>query len=156
MFNNGHTFMLVVVEKFSKFARAESLKNKTDKSIIEAFAKIINRGELKTLFLYTDRGLEFVNKLYQRYPKKKRINFFNGTKSRNEIFHRRAKDQNAFVSNLAILHIQRHRKIRRRASGFSRSYNATFHGSIKRSHHRRLSHNQLAIVQQIGHLSATA
>ena len=45
-----------------------------------------------------------------------KIHFFNGTKSRNKIFHPRANDQNAFVSNLAILHIQRHRKIRRRAS----------------------------------------
>ena len=36
------------------------------------------------------------------------------------------------------------------------SYIATFHRSIKRSHHRWFSHNQLAIVQQIGHISATA
>ena len=79
-----------------------------------------------------------------------KIHFFNGTKSRNKIFHHRANDQNAFVSNLAILHIQRQRKIRRRASRFSRSYNATFHRSIKRSDHRWLSHNQPAIVQQIG------
>ena len=66
MFNNGHTFMLIVVEKFSNFAWAEPLKNKTGKSILKAFAKILNRGSLKTLFLYTDRGLEFVNKLFQR------------------------------------------------------------------------------------------
>jgi len=45
-----------------------------------------------------------------------KIHFFNGTKSRNKILHHRANDQNAFVSNLAIHHIQRHRKIRRRAS----------------------------------------
>jgi len=79
-----------------------------------------------------------------------KIHFFNGTKSRNKLFHHRANDQNALVSNLAILHIQRQRKIRRRASRFSRSYNATFHRSIKRSDHRWLSHNQPAIVQQIG------
>ena len=106
------------------YAWAEPLKNKTCKSILEAFAKILNRGGLKTLFLYTDRGLEFANKLFQHYPKKKRIHFFNGTKLRNEIFHHRANEQKAFVSNLAILHIQRHRKIRRRASGFSRSFYA--------------------------------
>jgi len=44
MFNNGHTFMLIVVEKFSNFAWAEPLKNKTGKSILKAFAKILNRG----------------------------------------------------------------------------------------------------------------
>jgi len=79
-----------------------------------------------------------------------KIHFFNGTKSRNKIFHHRANDQNAFVSNLAILHIQSQRKIRRRASRFSRSYSATFHRSIKRSDHWWLSHNQPAILQQIG------
>jgi len=43
MFNDGHTFMLIVIEKFSNFAWAEPLKNKTDKSILKAFAKILSR-----------------------------------------------------------------------------------------------------------------
>ena len=45
-----------------------------------------------------------------------KVHFFNGTKARNKFFHHRANNQNAFVSNLAILHIQWHRKMRRRAS----------------------------------------
>jgi len=44
VFNDGNTFLLIVVEKFSNFAWAEPLKNKTSKSILKAFAKIINRG----------------------------------------------------------------------------------------------------------------
>jgi len=44
IFNNGHTFMLIVVEKFSNFAWAEPLKHKTGESILKAFAKILNRG----------------------------------------------------------------------------------------------------------------
>jgi len=55
--------MSIVVEKFSNFAWAEPLKNKRSKSITKAFAKILNRGWLKTLFLYTDRGFEFASKL---------------------------------------------------------------------------------------------
>jgi len=51
MFNNGNTFMLIVVEKLSNFAWAERLKNKTGESILIASAKILNRGGLKTLFL---------------------------------------------------------------------------------------------------------
>jgi len=62
-------FMLIVVEKFSNFACAEPLKNKTSNSILKTFAKILSRGGLKTLFLHTDRGLEFANKLFQRYLK---------------------------------------------------------------------------------------
>ena len=67
--------MLIVVEKFWNFAWAEPLKNKTGNSILKTFAKILSRGGLKTLFLYTDRGLEFANKLFLRYLKKKQIHF---------------------------------------------------------------------------------
>jgi len=126
------------------FVWAELLKNKTGKSILKIFAKILNKAGLKTLF-FCKRTV--VSSSPTSFFK---IHFFNGTKSRNKIFHHWANDQNAFVSNLAILHIQTQRKIRRRASRFSRSYNATFHRSIKRSDHRWLSHNQPAIVQQIG------
>jgi len=38
MFINSHTFVLIVVEKFSNFAWAEPLKNKTSKSPLKAFA----------------------------------------------------------------------------------------------------------------------
>ena len=53
---------------------------------------------------------------FSTLPEDETHSLFNGTKSRNRIFHRRANDQNAFVSNLVILHTQRHWKIRRRAS----------------------------------------
>jgi len=56
--------VLIVFEKFSNFAWAEPLKNKISKSILNAFAKILNRGGLKT-FLYTNRGLEFAKKFIQ-------------------------------------------------------------------------------------------
>jgi len=71
------------------------------------------------LFLYTDHGLEFANKLFQRCPKKKQIQFLMAQKQETESSIHRANDQNASVSNMAIFHIQRHRKIRRRASRFS-------------------------------------
>jgi len=89
-FNNGHTFccknftLKILLSKtkfyfqkdvFSKFVWAEPLKNKTSKSVLKAFAKIVNRSGRKPLFLYTDRGLEFTNKLFQRWLKKKQIHF---------------------------------------------------------------------------------
>ena len=43
--------MLIVVEKFLNFAWAEPLKNKAGESILRAFANILIRGGLKTLFL---------------------------------------------------------------------------------------------------------
>ena len=91
--------------------------------------------------------------------------FFNATLRRNGFtflrnkitkrnVHHRANDQNDFVSNLAILHIQRHRKTRRRASGFSRSYNATIHRSTKRSHHWQLSRGDSRMKKVGGHCGA--
>jgi len=74
MLNNGDTFMLIVIEKVSNFAWAEPLKNKTGNYILKTFAKIPSRGGLKT-FLYTDRGVEFANKLFQRYIEKKETHF---------------------------------------------------------------------------------
>jgi len=76
MFNDGHTFMLIVIEKFSLL-----LKNKTGKSILKAFEKILNRNGLKTLF--------FVNGPWSRVRQQafSKFTFFNGTKSRNKIFH---------------------------------------------------------------------
>jgi len=73
--NNGHTFVLSVIDVFSKFVWAEPLKNKTSKSVLKTFAKIVNRSGRKPLFLYKDRDLEFTNKLFQRWLKKKQIHF---------------------------------------------------------------------------------
>ena len=84
MFNNGHTLMLIVVEKFSNFAWAEPLKNKTSNSTLKTFAKILSRDGLKTLFLYSDRGLEFANKLFQRYLKKKQIHLLTAQNQETE------------------------------------------------------------------------
>jgi len=53
LFTNGHTFVLIVVEKLYNLAWPEPLKNKTSKSFFKTFAKILNRGGLKTLFLHT-------------------------------------------------------------------------------------------------------
>jgi len=137
-----YTFMLIVVEMFSLYELSR-WRTKQTSLFSKPLQKFLNRSGLKTLF--------FANGPWSRVRQQTLSKFtFFGTKSRNKIFHYRANDQNTFVSNLAILHIQKQLKIRRRASRFSRSYIATFHRSVKRSDHKWLSHNQPAIVQQIG------
>jgi len=68
--NNGHKFVLIVIGVFSQFAWTEPLKTKTSKSVLKAFAKIVNRSWRKPLFWHTGRGLEITNKLFQRWLKK--------------------------------------------------------------------------------------
>ena len=67
--------MLIVIDVFSKFAWTEPSKNETSKSVLKAFAKIVNRRGRKPLLLNTDRGLEITNKLFQRWLKNKQIHF---------------------------------------------------------------------------------
>jgi len=118
-FNNGHTFVLIVMDVFSKFAWAEPLKNKTRKSVLKAFAKIVNRSGRKPLFLYTGRGLEFTNKLFQRWLKKKQIHFLTPQNQETKAVIAERIIRTLFVSCLPLLHIQRDQKIRRRASRLS-------------------------------------
>jgi len=132
-FNNGHKFMLIVIDVCSKFARAEPLKNKTSKSILKVFAKIVNRSGRKPLFLYTDRGLEFTNKLFQRWLKKKQIHFL--TPQNQET---KAAIAERMVRTL-LSHVWRYFTFKDTKTyvdvlpDFLRSYNRKYHRSIKRS-----------------------
>jgi len=104
---------------------------------------------LKTLFLYT---VIFV--LFQRCLKKKQIHFL--TAQNQETESSIAERMIRTLSSRIWRHFAFKDGYLDVLPDFSRSYNATFHRSVKRSNHRWLSHNQLAIVQQIGYLSATA
>ena len=115
-FNNGHTLVLIVIDVFSKFAWAESLKNKTSKRVLKAFAKVVNRSARKPLILYTDRGLEFTKKLYQRWLKKKYFHFLTSQNQETKAAIAERLITTLLVSNLVIFHIQTYQKIHRRAS----------------------------------------
>jgi len=125
--------VLSVIDVFSKFVWAEPLKNKTSKSVLKTFAKIVNRSGRKPLFLYKDRDLEFTNKLFQRWLKKKQIHFLTpqNQETKAAIAERMIrtllsrvwryftfKDTKRYVDVLQY---------------FLRSYNAKYHRSIKRS-----------------------
>ena len=43
-YNDGYKFILVVIDVFSKYAYVECIKNKTSKSVIAAFSKILKRS----------------------------------------------------------------------------------------------------------------
>ena len=60
--NRGMTFILVVVDVFSRFAYARGIKRKTAKSTAEALKEILreNKGE-DPEFIWTDDGKEFFN-----------------------------------------------------------------------------------------------
>ena len=51
------------------------MKNKTARSLLEAFDSILSKGR-KPEKLRTDKGIEFLNESFQQYPKKKNIQFY--------------------------------------------------------------------------------
>lgn len=64
--NNGHPYILTVIDVLSKFSWAVPLKAKDSEAVIAAFKKIFKKGR-KCCRLYTDRGREFTATAFQHY-----------------------------------------------------------------------------------------
>ena len=74
-FNKKYTFILTVVDIFSKYAWAIPTKNKTGTSMINAF-KTIFKTKRKPQKLQTDKGTEYKNKKFQKFLKMNNIHFY--------------------------------------------------------------------------------
>jgi len=74
--NDGYTFLLTVIDVFSKYAFAIPLKNKSAESVVSAFEKIHkNYGSLPKK-LWTDSGSEFYNSKLKVFMKKNSIEIY--------------------------------------------------------------------------------
>ena len=73
--NDGVNYLLVVIDVLSKYVWVRLMKNKTARSLLEAFDSILSKGR-KPEKLKTDKGTEFVKKSFQQYLKKKDIKFY--------------------------------------------------------------------------------
>ena len=72
--NDGNTFLLTVIDVFSKQAWCFPLKNKSANSIVTAFETLLKDHQVRNL--QTDQGKEFLNKQLQTLLKKHNVNFF--------------------------------------------------------------------------------
>ena len=73
--NDNYKYILTVIDVLSKYAWAVPLRDKSAKSIIEAF-KVILQGNRKPFFIRTDQGKEFVNQYFKRFLKPRDIHHF--------------------------------------------------------------------------------
>ena len=71
--NDGHRFLLCVIDVFSKFAWVVPITDKKGDTLVKAFKIIKKRTPLR---LQTDKGKEFLNRKFQAYLKTKKIHFF--------------------------------------------------------------------------------
>ena len=63
--NNNLKYLLVVIDCFSRFCFLRALKNKSCKSVTDAFVEIMKVGDCKPKWLQTDLGTEFYGETFQ-------------------------------------------------------------------------------------------
>ena len=129
--NDGYTFLLTVIDCFSKFAWVEALRNKTGGEILAALKRILKRASpRKPKRLQTDKGSEFLNAQVQRFLSKRNIEFFTTNSEMKaaivERFNRTLKTRmfKHFTNAATARYID---VLQSLVSG----YNATRHGSIQ-------------------------
>ena len=73
--NDGVNYLLVVIDVFSKYVWVRPMKNKTARSLLEAFDSILSEGR-KPEKLRTDKGAEFLSESFQQYLKLRKTFIF--------------------------------------------------------------------------------
>lgn len=74
-YNSAYRYLLTCIDVLSKYAWVVPLKDKKGKNIVEAFQKILKGGRIPQM-LHTDKGSEFVNRVFQTFLKNHDIHFF--------------------------------------------------------------------------------
>ena len=72
--NDKYRYLLCFIDVFSKFAWVVPIKNKTGKTLVDAFKSVLKSGRSRKS-LQTDKGTEFKNKDFQNFLKSKKIHF---------------------------------------------------------------------------------
>ena len=148
--NDGVSFLLTLIDVFSRVAYVAPLQNKSGLSMVKAFTDYfsVNKPPLK---IQTDRGVEFKNKLVQNLFKDKGVDFF---VSKNEDikasiverFNRTIKEKiyRYLTYNNTTRYIDDLQNI-------VKSYNNSYHRSIKRAPFQVNFQNQEEVWQTLYH-----
>lgn len=74
--NDGHNYILVIIDVFSRFLWTKALKNKTMTEVKEAMGVIINEAGQSAQRLRTDGGREFTGKVMTNFYQQKNIHHY--------------------------------------------------------------------------------
>ena len=80
-YNKGIKYLLCAIDLFSKYAWVIPIKDKKGTSIVNAFKKIISKGQRKPNKIWVDQGSEFYNNSFKDFLK---INNFEMYSTYNE------------------------------------------------------------------------
>ena len=75
-FNKGFSFLLCVIDVFSKYAWVVLLKDKKGISIVNAFQKILKESDRKPNKIRVDKGSEFYNNSFKKWFKDNDIGMY--------------------------------------------------------------------------------
>ena len=75
-FNDGDTFILSIIDVFSKIGFARLLKDKKGPTVLKAFLNVLEESGRKPIKVQTDAGLEFTNRTFKSTLKKQNIHFY--------------------------------------------------------------------------------
>ena len=75
-FNRGFTFLLCLIDIFSKYAWVVPLNNKKDGGIVNAFQKILYYSARKPNKTWADKGSEFYNNSFKKWLKDNDIEMY--------------------------------------------------------------------------------
>ena len=74
-FNKGFKYLLTCIGVLSRYAWVVPLKDKTGKTLKDAFQVIFKSGR-RPIPLQTDKGTEFTNRVFQKFLKEHDVHFF--------------------------------------------------------------------------------
>ncbi len=129
-FNQHHSFILTVIDVFSKVAWAVPLKNKSGPTLAKAFLKLLKKAAAPKV-IQTDKGKEFLNKHVQHVFHINHIHHF--TTHNQDIKAGIVERFNRTLKNKMWRYFTRHATLKfiDVLDDMLLSYNHTYHRSIK-------------------------
>ena len=130
--NSGHKYIVLTIDVFSRFCRAEAIKNKGSKEMVRAFEAIFDRTEKLPRFCRSDRGTEYSNRELQALFKEKNVkHYFTNTDTKANYSERLVKT----IKRRLFQFFQRNNSYsyENELQDIIRSYNRTYHQSIGRA-----------------------
>ena len=130
-YNNNNTFVLCVVEIFSKQAYTRPLKNKSAAAVLTAFKSIFKEMGYWPMYCWTDMGKEFTNKLLREYFDSHDIKLYHIYSNMKAMICERFI-QTLFTKIARYMTERETLKFVDKLQDFTRSYNNTYHSTIKK------------------------
>ena len=144
-FNDDNNFVLICIDCFSRYAFATLARNKSALVVKDAFSSIISKNLRRPVNVQTDKGKEFVNAIFQQFLKENYINFYTSENSEIkcalvERLIRTIKEKmwRMFTYNKNYRYVEK-------LDDIIRSYNNTYHSTIKMAPTEVSPHNEKKI-----------